>query len=287
MQCASLTVPRRDTGARAWRVVKAPSIRPASFCSRTGRRRALTDGQPDLQGVWLIHTATPLERPKALEGKARLTDEEVAEFRRRAASSLQVRRQRFRRRRRRLSSGANQSGKVHQPELDPRRRRHDRSRVRQPNAHSSTNPQDGRIPALTPEGRNRQSPRTTAFRRTRLSPADVGNALRCLSWGVPRLGGRYGSGDMSYYQNHSESRLRRAVHGNRARGAHHPDRWQPAPGADHPAVERRLARPLGGRHARRRHDQLLPEQLLHGIDRASCTSSNASRALRPTRSPTR
>ena len=31
-------------------------------------------------------------------------------------------------------------------------------------------------------------------------PADVGNALRCVSWGVPRLGGRYGSGDMSYYQ---------------------------------------------------------------------------------------
>ncbi|HET9567507.1 MAG TPA: hypothetical protein VFP16_04020, partial [Vicinamibacterales bacterium] len=43
------------------------------------------DGQPDLQGVWLVHTATPLERPKALEGRTTLTDEEVAEFRRRAA----------------------------------------------------------------------------------------------------------------------------------------------------------------------------------------------------------
>src|SRR5262245_26508803 len=42
------------------------------------------EGQPDLQGVWLIHTATPLERPKALEGRTRLTDDEVAEFRRRA-----------------------------------------------------------------------------------------------------------------------------------------------------------------------------------------------------------
>ena len=36
------------------------------------------DGQPDLQGVWLSKTATPLERPKALEGKPFLTDEEVA-----------------------------------------------------------------------------------------------------------------------------------------------------------------------------------------------------------------
>ena len=42
------------------------------------------DGQPDLQGVWLSNTATPLERPKQLEGRARLSDDEVAEFRRRA-----------------------------------------------------------------------------------------------------------------------------------------------------------------------------------------------------------
>src|SRR5262245_34688488 len=46
---------------------------------------ALTpDGQPDLQGVWVGRTATPLERPKALEGRTFLTDDEVAEFKRRA-----------------------------------------------------------------------------------------------------------------------------------------------------------------------------------------------------------
>src|SRR5437773_8404491 len=42
------------------------------------------DGQPDLQGVWLSNSATPLERPKALEGKAFLTDAEVAEMKKRA-----------------------------------------------------------------------------------------------------------------------------------------------------------------------------------------------------------
>jgi hypothetical protein len=42
------------------------------------------DGQPDLQGVWLSKTATPLERPKALEGRALLTDQEVAELTARA-----------------------------------------------------------------------------------------------------------------------------------------------------------------------------------------------------------
>src|SRR3954462_9014221 len=42
------------------------------------------DGQPDLQGVWLSNGATPLERPKALEGKKFLTDAEVAELKKRA-----------------------------------------------------------------------------------------------------------------------------------------------------------------------------------------------------------
>ena len=42
------------------------------------------DGHPDLQGIWLNNSATPLERPKALEGRQSLTDEEVVELRRRA-----------------------------------------------------------------------------------------------------------------------------------------------------------------------------------------------------------
>src|SRR6187200_3398435 len=42
------------------------------------------DGQPDLQGAWLSKSATPLERPKALEGRALLTDQEVAQLQERA-----------------------------------------------------------------------------------------------------------------------------------------------------------------------------------------------------------
>ena len=42
------------------------------------------DGQPDLQGVWLSNSATPLERPAALAGRERLTDEEVATLQERA-----------------------------------------------------------------------------------------------------------------------------------------------------------------------------------------------------------
>jgi hypothetical protein len=156
------------------------------------------DGQPDLQGVWLSNTATPLERPKQLEGKARLTDEEVAEFRRRAE---------------RLFKSGNSDFAVGDGVFQAVLTNPDR--YTNPNAtHGAnemvdlefdnrtsliTDPLDGRLPALTAEGRGRQVATNAAFQRPAV-PADVGNALRCVSWGVPRLGGRYGAGDMSYYQ---------------------------------------------------------------------------------------
>src|ERR1700730_12623383 len=52
--------------------------------SKTWTPSLTSDGQPDLQGVWLDNSATPLERPKALEGRQSLTAAEVAELRRRA-----------------------------------------------------------------------------------------------------------------------------------------------------------------------------------------------------------
>jgi hypothetical protein len=156
------------------------------------------DGQPDLQGVWLSNTATPLERPKQLEGKARLTDEEVVEFRRRAE---------------RLFKSGNSDFAVGDGVFQAVLTNPDR--YTNPNAtHGAnemvdlefdnrtsliTDPLDGRLPALTAEGRGRQVATNAAFQRPAV-PADVGNALRCVSWGVPRLGGRYGAGDMSYYQ---------------------------------------------------------------------------------------
>ena len=43
------------------------------------------DGKPDLQGVWANNTATPLERPAMLEGRAVLTEQEVAALKQRYA----------------------------------------------------------------------------------------------------------------------------------------------------------------------------------------------------------
>src|SRR5881296_1167251 len=42
------------------------------------------DGQPDLQGVWANNNATPLERPKILEGRKFLNEQEVAALKKRA-----------------------------------------------------------------------------------------------------------------------------------------------------------------------------------------------------------
>src|SRR5262245_41091171 len=43
------------------------------------------DGRPDLQGTWQNNDATPLERPKELEGKASLTEQELSELKKHAA----------------------------------------------------------------------------------------------------------------------------------------------------------------------------------------------------------
>jgi hypothetical protein len=153
----------------------------------------------------LNKSATPLERPKALEGRATLTDEEVAELRKRAA---------------RLFDGSGSSdfaggdsffqALLANPE-----------RYRNPNATGGSDdmverefdnrtslivdPPDGKIPPLTPEGQERfaRSP-APAGGGARLpeGPEDFSTALRCITYGVPRLGvtNTTGAGPLGYYQ---------------------------------------------------------------------------------------
>src|SRR2546427_8364158 len=66
---------------------QAPAVPAASGMrpSDAGILPVGPDGHPSLQGVWLNNSATPLERPKLLEGRQSLTNEEVAELKRRAA----------------------------------------------------------------------------------------------------------------------------------------------------------------------------------------------------------
>ena len=56
--------------------------------------------------MWLNQSATPLERPKEFAGRPFLTDEEVAEFKKRAARLFDVNSEQRLPRRRQLLSGA-------------------------------------------------------------------------------------------------------------------------------------------------------------------------------------
>src|SRR4029450_11146988 len=53
-------------------------------------------------------------------------------------------------------------------------------------------PPDGKIPAMTPDGRARfeRTPPPTAagMKRPPAGPEDLSNALRCITYGVPRVG---------------------------------------------------------------------------------------------------
>jgi hypothetical protein len=164
------------------------------------------DGKPDLQGVWLNQSATPLERPKEFAGRPLLTDEEVAEFKRRAARIFDLK----------TDSDFPGGDNFFQALLaNP-------DRYASPTATGSAtvmidriiehrtslimDPADGQIPALTPDGQARlaRTPPPTAAGQQR-PPAgskDLSNALRCITYGMPRIGFQNinAAGPMGYYQ---------------------------------------------------------------------------------------
>jgi hypothetical protein len=155
------------------------------------------DGQPDLQGIWSNNSATPLERPAALAGRPFLSDEEVVEFERRAA------------RLRQNDSDAAAGDAFYLAVLSNVDRyksvtatggvedqvvRHFENRT-----SLITDPTEGKIP-FTVEGQRRQAAAAAVRQRPSPdNPEDLPNDLRCITNGVPRLGGN-AAGYNSYYQ---------------------------------------------------------------------------------------
>jgi len=151
----------------------------------------------------LNNDATPLERPKALEGKRFLTNEEVAALRKNAA---------------RLFGGDVNSdaaggdnfflAALANPEVYKNRNSTGSGvgAVREIDNRTSliVDPPDGKIPLMTPDGRQRRrAADAAAFAVPRPSPPsgpeDLSNFIRCITYGAPRLGGAAAS-----YHNYSQ-----------------------------------------------------------------------------------
>ena len=159
------------------------------------------DDRPDLQGVWANNAATPLERPAQLADRASLTEEEVAEL---AAAAE------------RLFGSGNDAGfadGVFNAALADATS-HESVCTGTGNYGSAwmvdrdfddrtsliTRPGNGRLPALTPAAAERQAAARAARRqRTYDGPEDLPLQSRCITFGMPRVGG-LGAGYNSYYQ---------------------------------------------------------------------------------------
>ena len=164
----------------------------------SGRRRVLQTVRTICRAPGFSRSATPLERPKALEGRARLTDAEVADLTRRAARIFTSGTADFAagdaffmaawEDRQTFTSATSTHGAE---EMTEREFDHHTSLV--------VTPADGRIPPLTAAAQRRREAAAAAGQRPE-GPESLNNALRCIAWGTPRLGGRYGAGDYGFSQ---------------------------------------------------------------------------------------
>jgi hypothetical protein len=155
---------------------------------------------PDLQGVWLSNSATPLERPQGLEGKATLTDTEVAELKKRAERLFKQGNSDF-------ASGDNAFlaayANVQQyknPNISTGGANEMVDREFDNRTSLIIDPPDGKLPPLTPAAQRRQAAAGEAAKHPATRPEDLTNFIRCITFGVPRVGGNFGAGPYSYYQ---------------------------------------------------------------------------------------
>ena len=178
---------------------KAGTMPPKTAVRKTWSPPLTPYGKPDLQGVWVSKSATPLERPKELEGKQFLTQAEVAELKKRAERIFKDGNSDF-------ASGDNAFlaawANVEQyknPNISVGSSLEMVDREFDNRTSLILDPPDGKIPPLTPEGRQRAAS-WESRQHLAAGPEDLSNPLRCISYGVPRIGGNFGAGPYSYYQ---------------------------------------------------------------------------------------
>jgi hypothetical protein len=157
----------------------------ASQTTQSWTPALMPDGHPDLQGNWTHRAATPLERPKQLEGRESLTDAEVAELKTRAEKIF--------------ASGDKDSSNGDSffiaaltdaenyknasstgPTLFVDRWFDNRTSL-------ITDPPNGKLPPYTPEGQERREAgaKAAALRNAPATTEDMTPFQRCITFGVP------------------------------------------------------------------------------------------------------
>src|SRR5256712_2508335 len=136
-------------------------------------------GHPDLQGIWTFKTITPLERPAKFAKQAFLTEQEAAELERIALKENTDEE-------RPKDAARDVAGAYNDFWFD----RGDKT-VRTRRSSLIIDPPDGRIPALTPEGKARVDTRAMKMARPAWGPEDRSQFERCVTRGLPRLPGGY------------------------------------------------------------------------------------------------
>ena len=156
-----------------------------------------SDGRPDLQGVWLNNVATPLERLPELADRSHLTDEEVATLTARADRIFQNGRSAFT-----TPEGAFRAALLNVETYIAWSTSSSIGMVDVSFTDRTSlviDPPDGRIPALTPAAEAREAAVDDGW-EFKTGPEDLNSIHRCITTGVPRLGGNFGAGPYTYYQ---------------------------------------------------------------------------------------
>ena len=151
--------------ARAGATKKPPAAEPSGV-------PRISEGRPDLSGVWSFATVTPMERPRELAAKALLSNEEAAEF---EAKSAQ-------RNNRDFNVPAGNVGDYNNFWYDQGTKVLGSKRT-----SLIVDPSDGRIPPLTPEAQKREAAETEARRGVGVDEPTPGGWIDDLGSGSLRV----------------------------------------------------------------------------------------------------
>src|SRR5262245_57524787 len=147
----------------------------------------LADGKPDMQGYWTNQTFTPLERPAQWKDKATLTAEEAKEFAKGRLDDLADQPR---------GAEVTRDSEVHYDDVIWMLEGYPKGAMLR--TAIITDPPDGRIPPLSPEGQKRQQARAAARKgKGQFDDAEArGLSERCIYWaheGPPILPTGYNS----------------------------------------------------------------------------------------------